>query len=200
MAADLRSFWDRFQTGIEVAVGSGESHKLLGTRDAFLRYFREGLRRQVSIALVPHAEVEMANCLPMTDEEAIAAARGEAKRLEDELGDAYHFYVANEGNLHPVEVDGTLRYFVRSWTVVRCALGESWGGSGSVQLPESLVDDLDGRRRSLVMPGRRRGGGLLQSLTGGMETRRSAVETATLNALATIFYGTMEARHAVRAR
>ena len=191
MAADLRAFWERFQTGIEIAVGSAASHKLLGVRDGFLRYFHEGLHRAIPVVIVPHAEVEVP-CLPITDEEAISAARRETAQMQGELGDAYHFYVASEGGLHSVEVDGKTHYFVRTWTVIRAPVGEAWGGSGSIQLPYGIVDGEGADGAPLTMPGRRRDGGMIASLTGGMETRRSAVATATLHALSTLFYGMLE--------
>jgi non-canonical (house-cleaning) NTP pyrophosphatase len=192
MPADLRAFWERFQTGIEIAVGSSASHKLLGVRDGFLRYFQEGLQRPIPVVIIPHGEVEVASCLPITDEEAIAAARQEAEALERQLGQAYHFYVASEGGLHSVEVEGKAHYFARTWTVIRAPVGEAWGGSGSIQLPDRLVDGIDDQRMPLAVPGRRRRGGMVASLTGGMETRRSAVATATMHALSTLFYGMLE--------
>jgi non-canonical (house-cleaning) NTP pyrophosphatase len=191
---DLRSFWDRFQSGLEIAVASSAAHKLLGTRDGFLQYFREGLHRSVSIALVPHGEHEVDGCLPLSDEEAIAAARQEALGLEQELGESYHFYVGNEGGLHTVELDGQVHYFVRCWTVIRCAVGEAWGGSGSVQIPDRLIAGLDNHQVPLVIPGRRRAGGMVESLTGGLESRRSSVASATVHALSTLFFGMLESR------
>lgn len=191
---DLRSFWDRFQSGLEIAVASSAAHKLLGTRDGFLHYFREGLHRPVSIALVPHGEMEVDGCLPLSDEEAIAAARKEALDLERELEDAYHFYVGNEGGIHTVDLDGQVHYFVRCWTVIRCAVGEAWGGSGSVQLPDRLISGLDDRQMHLAIPGRRRAGGMVESLTGGLESRRSSVASATVHALSTLFFGMFESR------
>jgi non-canonical (house-cleaning) NTP pyrophosphatase len=192
MPADLRAFWERFQTGIEIAVGSGASHKLLGVRDGFLRYFHDGLHRFVPVVIVPHAEVEVPDCLPLSDEEAIAAARQEARALEQQLGEAYHFYVASEGGLHSLEVEGKTHYFARTWTVIRAPVGEAWGGSGSIQLPDRLVDGAGGESVPFAVPGRRRSGGMIASLTGGMETRRSAVAAATLHGLSTLFYGMLE--------
>lgn len=192
MAADLRAFWERFQTGIEIAVGSSASHKLLGIRDGFLRYFHEGLHRPIPVVIVPHAEVEVQQCLPISDEEAISAARREATEMERQLGEAYHFYVASEGGLHSVEIDGKTHYFVRNWTVIRAPVGEAWGGSGSIQLPDGIIDGPTHDLAPFTIPGRRRSGGMIASLTGGMETRRSAVATATLHALSTLFYGMLE--------
>ena len=192
MAADLRAFWERFQTGIEIAVASSASHKLLGVRDGFLRYFHDGLHRFVPVVIVPHGEVEVPSCLPVTDEEAIEAARREAQTLEGQLGDSYHFYVGSEGGLHSLEVEGRTHYFARTWTVIRAPVGEAWGGSGSIQLPDRLVDGIGDERVPFAIPGRRRSGGMIASLTGGMETRRSAVAAATLHALSTLFYGMLE--------
>jgi non-canonical (house-cleaning) NTP pyrophosphatase len=192
MATDLRAFWDRFQTGIEIAVGSSASHKLLGVRDGFLRYFHEGLHRPIPVVIVPHAEVEIQPCLPISDEEAITAARQETGAMLDQLGDAYHFYVASEGGLHSLEIEGKTHYFVRNWTVIRAPVGEAWGGSGSIQLPDGIIDGEGADGTPVTIPGRRRSGGMIASLTGGMETRRSAVATATLHALSTLFYGMLE--------
>jgi non-canonical (house-cleaning) NTP pyrophosphatase len=199
MSIELKAFWDRFQTGIEIAVGSSASHKLLGVRDGFLRYFHEGLHRPIPVVIVPHAEVEVRDCLPLSDEEAISAARREAGDLERQLGSAYHFYVASEGGLHSVELDGKMHYFTRSWSVIRAPVGEAWGGSGSIQLPDKLMDGLSGDGVvSMAIPGRRREGGMIASLTGGMETRRSAVATATMHALSTLFYGMLESHPSSR--
>jgi len=199
MAADLRAFWERFQTGIEIAVGSSSSHKLLGVRDGFLRYFHEGLHRSIPVVIVPHAEVEVQPCLPITDEEAISAARRETAEMQSALGDAYHFYVASEGGLHSIDVEGKTHHFVRTWTVIRAPVGEAWGGSGSIQLPDKLMDGLSGDGVvSMAIPGRRREGGMIASLTGGMETRRSAVATATMHALSTLFYGMLESHPSSR--
>lgn len=192
MPADLRAFWERFQTGIEIAVASAAPHKLLGVRDGFLRYFQEGLQRSIPVVIVPHGEVELTSCLPVTDEEAIDAARQEAQELERQLAQSYHFYVASEGGLHSVEVSGKTHYFARTWSVIRAPVGEAWGGSGSIQLPEHLVDGMDAHRAPYAFPGRRRSGGMVASLTGGMETRRSSVATATMHALSTLFYGMLE--------
>ena len=183
-----KSFWDRFQSGVSIAVGSSESHKLLGTRDAFQTYLQHVAKKDLSVEVSPHGEVEQSDCLPMSDEEAIWAARHECLELEDRHQQTYDFYVGNEGGLHGLDVEGQMRYFVRSWSVVRCGEGEGWGGSSSVQLPLDSVKDLDGARRSLVLPGRRRSEGIVSALTSGLSDRRSGVRIATLNALSTLFY------------
>jgi non-canonical (house-cleaning) NTP pyrophosphatase len=193
-AGDLRDFWGRFQTGVEVAVDTAGSDRLLGVRDGFLRYFHDGLERPVPVAVVPHPEEEGFLGLAVSDEESIGRARRRAARIHERLGTTYHFYVSSEGGLHSLDVDGETRYFVRNWTVVRGAAGEAWGGSGSVQLPERLVAGLASQEIGLAVPGTRRSGGMISSLTGGLETRRSAVRLATFHALSTLFYGILESR------
>lgn len=193
-AGDLRDFWGRFQTGVEVAVDTAGSDRLLGVRDGFLRYFHDGLERPVPVAVVPHPEEEGFFGLAVSDEEAIGRARRRAAKIQERLGATYHFYVSSEGGLHSLDVDGESRYFVRNWTVVRGTAGEAWGGSGSVQLPERLVAGLTSQEIGLAVPGTRRSGGMISSLTGGLETRRSAVALATFHALSTLFYGILESR------
>src|SRR5260370_15140274 len=137
MIGDLKNFWQRLQTGVEVAVAAGAlPDKLLGVRDGFLRYFHDGLDRSVSVAVVPQSIEEPPLGLLISDEEVIRLTRKRALDLEQALADTYHFYVASEAGLHSIEVEGKLRYFVRYWTVVRTLIGESWGSSGSIQLPQ----------------------------------------------------------------
>jgi non-canonical (house-cleaning) NTP pyrophosphatase len=156
------------------------------------------LQRPIPIVIVPHGEDEVQPCLPISDEEAISAARRETAEMQRELGDNYHFYVASEGGLHSVEIDGKTHYFVRNWTVIKAPVGEAWGGSGSIQLPDGIIDGEAQDVARLSIPGRRRSGGMIASLTGGMETRRSAVAMATMHALSTLFYGMLESHPSSR--
>jgi non-canonical (house-cleaning) NTP pyrophosphatase len=194
MIADLKDFWQRLGSGVEVAVAGPAPDKLLGVRDGFLRYFHDGLDRAVSVAVVPQAIEESASGLPVSDEEVIRLARSRVDGLEKALAGNYHFYVATEGGVHVLEVDGHHCYFVRNWTVVRGLLGEAWGSSGSIQLPERIVAGLDSEQVPLALPGTRRSGGMISSLTGGLETRRKAVAVSTLHAISTLFYGILQSR------
>ena len=194
MIADLKDFWQRLGSGVEVAVAGPAPDKLLGVRDGFLRYFHDGLDRAVSVAVVPQAIEETPLGLAVGDEEVVHVARARALELESSLAGSYHFYVATEGGLHALEVDGRHCYFVRNWTVVRGLLGEAWGSSGSIQLPERIVAGLDSDQVPLAVPGTRRSGGMISSLTGGLETRRKAVAVSTLHAISSLFYGILESR------
>jgi non-canonical (house-cleaning) NTP pyrophosphatase len=194
MTSDLKNFWQRLQTGVEVAVAGTASENLLGVRDAVLRYFHDGLDRTVSVAVVPQTVSEAPIGLPFTDEETLRLARSRVAELEEKLGSTYHFYIASESGIHMIDADSGPRYFIRYWTVIRGTLGEAWGSSGSVQIPEGIVAGLDQTQIPFAVPGTRRSGGIIRSLTGGLESRRKAITGATLHALSTLFYGVLESR------
>lgn len=191
---DLKNFWQRLQTGVEVAVAGQAPDKLLGVRDAFLRFFHDGLDRTVSVAVVPQPIDDEPVGLPVSDEEVLRLARKKVLAMQERLGENYHFYIATEGGVETLDVDGEHRYFIRNWTVVRSPLGETWGSSGAVQLPNQIVAGLDDAQVPFAVPGTRRSGGMISSLTGGLETRRKTVALSTLHAISTLFYGTLESR------
>ena len=195
MITDPKSFWQRLQSGVEVAVAGTSSDALLGVRDAFIRFFHDGHDRTVSVAVVPQSVGDPPPIgLPLTDEETLGLARERVREMEKRLADTYHFYIATEGGLSSIELDGTARYFVRNWTVVRSVVGEAWGSSGSVQIPERIVEGLDQAQIPFAVPGTRRGGGMLRSISGGLETRRKAIAQSTLLAISSLFYGILESR------
>src|SRR5215210_5566014 len=191
---DIKNFWQKLQSGVEIAVAGTNSETLLGIRDAFLRFFHDGLDKTVSVAVVAQAVEPPPIGLPVSDEETLALARSYVDGMEARLGDTYHFYMAAEGGIHSLEVGGRTCYFIRNWAVVRSPLGEAWGSSGSVQLPDRLIAGLDSAQIPFAIPGTRRGGGMIRALTGGLETRRKAVSTSTLHAISTLFYGVLESR------
>lgn len=191
---DLRDFWQRLQTGVATAVVDSNPEKLLGVRDGMLRYFREALRRDVPVAVVPQSTDEPPVGLPISDAEILSLARQRVDQIAERLGDEYHFYTASEGGVQAIELDGRTRWFLRAWTVVRSPVGEACGGSGAVELPERLVAGLAEEQIPFAVPGTRRGGGIMSALTGGLENRRRATALATTNALSTLFYGILETR------
>lgn len=189
-----KDFWRALQSGIEVAVASPHPEKLLGVRDGFLTYLRARLEAPVPVALVPHAVEDKLLGLPLSDEDTIELASRRAEALHRQLGDTYQFYVASEGGLDGVEMGSKTLYFVRNWTAVTGASGSACGASGAVQLPERLIDGLENDELPFAVPGTRRSGGMMSSLTGGVETRRRSVGMATFNALSSLFYGRLDSR------
>lgn len=146
------------------------------------------------MALVPHQVQDRLLGLPLRDEDTVDLARSRAQALAEELGETYHFYVSSEGGLDGVEAGDKVFYFVRNWTAIVGPGGQALGASGAVQLPERLIDGLENEDLPLAVPGTRRSGGMMSSLTGGVETRRRAVAAATFNALSSLFYGQLGQR------
>lgn len=186
---DVGDFWQRLQRGVEVAVAGSTPDRQLGVHDGFRRFFRERFDRPISIAVVAQDGIEEPIGLPISDQEVMNVVEGRADDLGRRFGGHYHFFVASEGGLHTVDRDGHALHFVRNWTLIASPLGRAWGASGSVQLPDQIVSGLGREQVPFAVPGTRRSGGMISSLTGGLETRRRAVETATLHALSTLFYG-----------
>lgn len=191
---DISAFWARFQDGIEVAVASATADKLLGVRDGFLRYFHDGLDQPVSVAVAQKPTSARAPGLCLSDEESVDLARQRAREIRERLGDEFAFYIGTEGGLHWLEVAGEGHWFVRNWSVIVGPTGEAWGASGSVEIPDRLVSGLEHDKIPFAVPGRRRHGGMISSLTGGLETRRKAVAASTFHALSTALYGVLESR------
>jgi non-canonical (house-cleaning) NTP pyrophosphatase len=194
LVVPLPAFWLRLRSGIEVAVAGSLPDKTLGVRDGFLRYFHDGLLQPVPVAVVPQPDPEDNSPIPASDAETLALARRKAHCLAERLGSTYVFYAASEAGVHTVEEGGETLYFVRNWTVLTGAAGEACGGSGSVQIPSSLIAGLDRAQIPIAIPGTRRRGGMMSSLTGGLETRRSSVAVSTLLAISTLLYGFLESR------
>jgi non-canonical (house-cleaning) NTP pyrophosphatase len=193
----LRVLWRALQNGVEVTVASDAADRLLGVRDGFRRFLRSSGPGTVPIAVVPQHFDEPASGLPLDDASTVELALGKARALREALGDAYHFYVATEGGLETITLDGRDLHFIRNWTVVLGTIGEACGCSGAVQLPERLLAALDEPRWSrgepaMSVPGTRRRGGIISSLTHGVENRRSSVTQSTFNALCSLFYGVIE--------
>ncbi len=210
MQHDLKDFWQRFQSGIEVVVAGDVADKLLGVGDGFRRYFDDSLDKPVPVSVLAEKLVPTADSpLPLTDEEILRLARQRADALTEVHGERFGFCIGVEAGLLSFDLrdgsdgggdrDTELRYFVRCWAVVRGLGDEAWGSSGSLQLPSALIDGLDEAELPFVVPGRRRSGGMFSSLTGGLESRRSSTALATFHAVSSLMYSYLES-HAHRRR
>lgn len=167
---------------------------LLGVRDGFRRYFESAPGRPVPVVVVPHGDAAGGHPLLLSDEAILGVARSGLDQMRAEAGSAYHFLVATEGGTHALRLEDSHHVFVRCWTVLWSTVGEAVGGSGSVEIPQRFLSGLEEPGAVRHLPGTRRAGGLIASLTGGLETRRSAIAQATLHALASLFYGVVEGR------
>lgn len=164
-------------------------------REAFRRYFHDGLGRPVPVAVVPQEEERRLRGIASSDADAIEAARSASEALAGRLGDNYQFYVATEAAIQAGEATFSGQYFLRYWTVIQGPPGRACGASGTLELPERLVSGVAPHEVAIALPGTRRSGGLIASLTSGLETRRSAVALATLGALSTLFFGILDSSH-----
>ena len=180
---------------MEVAVSGGAPEELLGVREAFRRYFHDGLERPAPVAVVLHPSEPRHHGIAQSDVAAIQEARRSVHALADHLRDSYQFYVATQVCVQDLSTDGNRHFFLRCWSVVLGPAGEALGASGSLELPRVLVEGLAEQELPTLEPsGTRRSGGLISAFTGGLESRRTAVSLATLQALATMFHGILESR------
>ena len=142
----------------------------------------------------------------MTDSDTLTAARDLVRLARQEQPETF-FVVACEEGLSEIGVEDpsagrTIRHLVKSWAVIDMRSSghplsyvQSWGSSGGVQIPESVLGAVDeatigSRPRSPpIFPSTRRGQGLVQAITGNIENRRSTAEQAVFYALCSLFYG-----------
>lgn len=175
---------------IHVVGGNRFPDKLLGIRDAFARLLSErfGFRVSLSIQLLPAPELP--ERIPMAEEELWKLTRDklDAASVENQQ-DLHPFVVAVESGLVYREVFGKFAYLVKTVAVIRGLGGEGIGSSGELQLPDILVSEFDSLHSVFPLPGTRRAGGMVHSLTDGLETRRSTAAQATFNALVTLCWG-----------
>lgn len=198
MAQDIKDFWYRFRSGVTVAVAGNLPDKLLGVRDGFMRYFQERTAHVGPVRVVPHPLDESRVPLPLDDLEILGLARQRALELKEAAGAESDFCVASETGLLAVRLGEETRQLVRTWTVVFGLGDEAWASSGSIQLPERVIRGLDDAQIPLSIPGTRRRGGMVSSLTGGLESRRTSTALATFYAVSTLTYGLHETRHRTR--
>jgi non-canonical (house-cleaning) NTP pyrophosphatase len=196
--------WTRVLRGATVATDTTESQKLFGFRDGF-RLFFESVGKSPDLRLESHRGRDDLAMLPTSDEDLMRQAYARVTTLYELLNGSALFCVASESGLSfheldpqslndPSEKDSVV--LVKTWVAVVCPLGSSFGVSGGVQLPRSVLDAAAGL--DIPVPGHRRRGGMVGSLTRGLETRRSAIRLATLHALSTLFYGCFDDRNVRR--
>ncbi len=177
-----------------MAVASSSSGVLLGVRDGFQRFLSTSFERAVPVAIVAQPQIDSSEGLPLGDRETLALARRRALALEERLGDEYHFYVGAEGGLSRLELPAESAYFVQCWVALRGLADETWGSSGSLQVPRHLIAGLESNDVIAALPATRRRGGMLAALSQGRETRRTAVALAVFHALTSRFFGILGSR------
>ena len=180
---------------IVVAVGSLRTPKLDAVRQALA---------EISTRLGPPAVFEVVGVevpsgvrhTPLSREEIMKGARQRAEnlvRLARDTGRAWRYFAGLEGGVDVMEGALGRQVFLQNWACVLDGFGrESYGQSGAVALPESLVtsvvdqgielseaiDTFAGRR------GLRNRQGAWGVLTGNLITRKDAFRIAMINAFA----------------
>ncbi len=199
-----REFWGRLQHEIDVLVGSRDAEQLLGVRDGFRRYFRLGAGPGPALSVRSGVGVESGAHLWTSAEATLEAAVRQADELWAVASGRASFCVAAEEGVVVIDVEGAPRSFVHTWAAVESAIGRACGGSGPVEIPERFTRSAEwaaeggaaAGRPGVQVPGTRRRGGILGSLTSGLESRREAFADATFHALSSLFFGLAEARDA----
>jgi inosine/xanthosine triphosphatase len=82
---------------------------------------------------------------PLSREALMQGAQQRADALTHQLlasGVPASFYVGLEGGLEVVEERGTRRVFLESWAYVTDGERGHFGGSGSIEIPEALVEEV----------------------------------------------------------
>lgn len=160
--------------------------KLLGIRDGFARLLSERFGFRVSLAIQLLPVPDLPERIPMSEDELWALTSDKLAAAES-AGEPRPFLVSSESGLVYREICGKPVYLVKTVARVRGLGGEAVGSSGELQLPEVLVNDFE--RLQSRLPGTRRAGGMVHSLTDGLETRRSTTAQATFNALVSLCWG-----------
>lgn len=174
---------------IHVVGGNRFPDKLLGIRDGFSRLVSERFGFPVSLSIQMLPAPDLPERIPMSEEELWNLSRDKIVAAEASSSESFAFLVCVESGLVYRELFGKFVYFVKTVAVIRGLGGEALGSSGELQLPETLVTSFDTLHAQQPLPGTRRAGGMVHSLTAGQDTRRSTAAQATFNALATLCWG-----------
>lgn len=176
-------------------MASREAEQLLGVRDGFRRYL-DGLGRDTVLTMRQAAPDPEPSGAWASVETTLATATREAERLRAS-DDGTAFCVGTGEGLESLEIDGSSRDFVLCWVVIASDIGTAAGGSGPIEIPERFIQtlDVDG---PVKVPGTRRRGGMIGSLTGGLASRREAFALASFHALCSLFYGLVEPQRGPR--
>ncbi len=188
---DRPELFKLLRDGLKVHVVGGNRFpdKLLGIRDGFERIFSKRVGFQVNLSIQILKSQELPERIPMSEEELWCLTRDKVAAAEQSYLELHPFLMCVESGLIHRELFDKSFLLVKTVALVQGLGGEAIGSSGEMQLPEALVTDTQTLQSPSRLPGTRRAGGMIQSLTGGLETRRSHAAQATFNALATLCWG-----------
>jgi inosine/xanthosine triphosphatase len=184
-----------------VAVGSTRKPKLAAVREALDEL--ADLLNPNSATEIVGVEVESGvNHTPLSREESMRGARQRSEKLQEiahEGNKLWNYFVGLEGGLDSIRENGRHRVFLESWAYVSDGTRGHFGGSGAVELPDTLVEEVFVRGTDLSVAidqfagaaGIRDGQGAWGVLSGNKITRQEAFRVALISAFAPFFNSSM---------
>ncbi len=192
---------------ILVAVGSTRKPKLGAVREAL---------DSIGALLAPDARIEVVGVevesgvghTPISREELMRGARQRAEavaRLAAKYGEPWNYFVGLEGGLDVIQNDGGRRIFLESWAYVSDGTRGFFGRSGSIQVAESIAEEVVDRGTELSIAidrfagevGIRDAQGAWGVLSGNLITRQDSFRVAVTTAFAPFYNARMYRRTAV---
>jgi inosine/xanthosine triphosphatase len=178
-----------------IAVGSTRKPKLDAVRDA-LRFLGSSLAAGLRYEIEGIDVTSGVRQTPLSREETMDGARQRAEalvRIAREQKKPWKYFIGLEGGLDVIHQAGHRWVFLENWTFITDGVGcDSFGHSGGVLLPESLVrrvvdDGVDLSEAIDALAGARGirdGQGAWGVLTHNRITRRDAIRMSVVNAFA----------------
>jgi inosine/xanthosine triphosphatase len=184
-----------------VAVGSTRRPKLNAVSEAAAA-FGPLLGGDTTLAVRGYEVESGVNHTPLSRVELMKGARQRAEAVAElvaSLDESAEFFVGLEGGLDVVPENGRQRVFLESWAYVSDGRRGHFGCSGSVELPEALVEKVLVRGRELAVAidefagaaGIRDAQGAWGVLTGNQITRQESFRLAVVAAFAPFYNSKM---------
>jgi inosine/xanthosine triphosphatase len=188
-------------TSCRIAVGSTRRPKLLAVEEASALFAGR---------LSPHAPLEIqgyevesgVSHTPVSREELMLGARQRAEALQKHLHETAigaEYFVGLEGGLDVVAENGSRRVFLESWAYASDGVRGHFGCSGSIELPETLAEEVLSRGVELGVAidrfasgaGIRDAQGAWGVLSGNLVSRQESFRLAVLTAFAPFYNSRM---------
>lgn len=189
-----------------VAVGSTRKPKIGAVRDALT---------SIGALLAPEKQTEVVGVevesgvghTPISREELMLGARQRAEavaKLAAQNGEPWKYFVGLEGGLDVVKDAGRRRVFLEGWAYVSDGVRGFFGRSGSIEIPESIAEEVIDRgiELSIVIDrfageaGIRDAQGAWGVLSGNLISRQEAFRVAVVVAFAPFYNEKMYQRAA----
>jgi inosine/xanthosine triphosphatase len=180
-----------------IAAGSTRRPKLNAVAEA-ASLFRPFFPAETTIEVKGYEVASGVSHTPTSREELLQGARQRAEALALRLtggGDPASFYVGLEGRLDVLKENGNRRVFLESWAYVTDTQRGHFGCSGSIEIPESLAEEVlvKGTELSVAIDefagqtGIRNAQGAWGVLSGDLISRQESFRLAVLSAFAPFY-------------